>query len=147
MFHHGDAGIELLSQSLLPAVIELAEDKQWRVRLAIIEHIPLLAQQLVGYSICVAHLCLPVFGSLGCPDIRRETRQPLHDMAGRLCVLHSRGCHNELEGTHSGLWSAVGAERHPTKGPVDVHSSELPLPHDDAVCRERTLARVVFMLC
>ena len=39
-------GIEWLSQSLLPAIVELAEDKQWRVRLAIIEHIPLLAQQL-----------------------------------------------------------------------------------------------------
>jgi HEAT repeat len=40
-------GIELLSQSLLPAIIALAEDKQWRVRLAIIENIPLLANQLV----------------------------------------------------------------------------------------------------
>jgi serine/threonine-protein phosphatase 2A regulatory subunit A len=40
-------GIDLLSQSLLPAIIALAEDKQWRVRLAIIENIPLLATQLV----------------------------------------------------------------------------------------------------
>ncbi len=39
-------GIELLSQSLLPAIVKLAEDKQWRVRLAIIEYIPLLASQL-----------------------------------------------------------------------------------------------------
>lgn len=39
-------GIELLSQSLLPAIVALAEDKQWRVRLAIIENIPLLASQL-----------------------------------------------------------------------------------------------------
>lgn len=39
-------GIDLLSQSLLPAIVELAEDKQWRVRLAIIENIPLLANQL-----------------------------------------------------------------------------------------------------
>lgn len=39
-------GIELLAQSLLPAIEELAEDKHWRVRLAIIEHIPLLAGQL-----------------------------------------------------------------------------------------------------
>lgn len=39
-------GIELLSQSLLPAIVTLAEDKQWRVRLAIIEYIPLLASQL-----------------------------------------------------------------------------------------------------
>ena len=39
-------GIELLSQSLLTAIVQLAEDKQWRVRLAIIEYIPLLASQL-----------------------------------------------------------------------------------------------------
>jgi serine/threonine-protein phosphatase 2A regulatory subunit A len=39
-------GIELLSESLLPAIMQLAEDKQWRVRLAIIEYIPLLASQL-----------------------------------------------------------------------------------------------------
>ena len=39
-------GIELLSESLLPAIVELAEDKSWRVRQAIIEYIPLLATQL-----------------------------------------------------------------------------------------------------
>lgn len=36
----------MLSQSLLPAIVELAEDRHWRVRLAIIEYIPLLASQL-----------------------------------------------------------------------------------------------------
>jgi serine/threonine-protein phosphatase 2A regulatory subunit A len=41
-------GIDLLSQSLLPAIVELAGDTQWRVRLAIIENIPLLAAQLVN---------------------------------------------------------------------------------------------------
>lgn len=40
-------GIELLSDSLLPAITQLAEEKQWRVRLAIINFIPLLAKQLV----------------------------------------------------------------------------------------------------
>jgi serine/threonine-protein phosphatase 2A regulatory subunit A len=39
-------GVDLLSESLLPAIVELAEDKSWRVRQAIIEHIPLLANQL-----------------------------------------------------------------------------------------------------
>lgn len=39
-------GIEELSAALLPAIMELAEDKQWRVRQAIIEYIPLLATQL-----------------------------------------------------------------------------------------------------
>ncbi|KAI3811915.1 hypothetical protein L1987_16611 [Smallanthus sonchifolius] len=43
-------GIHLLSLSLLPAIIELAEDRHWRVRLAMIEYIPLLASQLgVGF--------------------------------------------------------------------------------------------------
>jgi serine/threonine-protein phosphatase 2A regulatory subunit A len=43
-------GIDLLSQSLLPAIVELSEDRHWRVRLAIIEYIPLLASQLgVGF--------------------------------------------------------------------------------------------------
>ena len=39
-------GVDLLSQSLLPAIVELAEDRQWRVRLAIIDYIPLLASAL-----------------------------------------------------------------------------------------------------
>ena len=36
-------GVQQLSQSLLPAIVELAEDSKWRVRLAIIEYMPLLA--------------------------------------------------------------------------------------------------------
>jgi len=39
-------GLDQLSQHLLPAIVELAEDRQWRVRLAIIEYTPLLAEQL-----------------------------------------------------------------------------------------------------
>ena len=39
-------GIQQLSQSLLPAITELAEDTKWRVRLAINEYMPLLAEQL-----------------------------------------------------------------------------------------------------
>lgn len=39
-------GVELLSQSLLPAIVDLAEDSKWRVRHAIIEHIPRIADQL-----------------------------------------------------------------------------------------------------
>ncbi|KAK8752318.1 hypothetical protein OTU49_004827, partial [Cherax quadricarinatus] len=35
-----------IQQSLLPAIVELAEDTKWRVRLAIIEYMPLLAGQL-----------------------------------------------------------------------------------------------------
>lgn len=43
-------GISQLTETLLPAILELAEDKKWRVRLAIIEYMPLLAEQLV--SVC-----------------------------------------------------------------------------------------------
>lgn len=39
-------GVRLLSQSLLPAIAELSCDRVWRVRLAIIEFVPLLAAQL-----------------------------------------------------------------------------------------------------
>jgi serine/threonine-protein phosphatase 2A regulatory subunit A len=39
-------GVDRLSQAILPAVMELSEDKQWRVRQAIIEYIPLIATQL-----------------------------------------------------------------------------------------------------
>ncbi len=44
-------GIRQLSQSLLPAIVELAEDAKWRVRLAIIEYMPLLAGQLVSHGL------------------------------------------------------------------------------------------------
>ena len=44
-------GIKQLSQSLLPAIVELAEDTKWRVRLAIIEYMPLLAGQLVSVEL------------------------------------------------------------------------------------------------
>ena len=47
-------GIGQLSQSLLPAIVELAEDAKWRVRLAIIEYMPLLAEQLVS----IMYVCL-----------------------------------------------------------------------------------------
>jgi serine/threonine-protein phosphatase 2A regulatory subunit A len=44
-------GVRQLSQSLLPAIVELASDAKWRVRLGIIEYMPLLAGQLVSYFI------------------------------------------------------------------------------------------------
>lgn len=39
-------GVDLLSQSLLPAITDLAQDSKWRVRLAVIENTPMLAKQL-----------------------------------------------------------------------------------------------------
>ena len=54
-------GIKQLSQSLLPAIVELAEDTKWRVRLAIIEYMPLLAGQLVRYMYKVEPSIINVF--------------------------------------------------------------------------------------
>ena len=61
-------GMDLLSQSLLPAIHELASDRQWRVRLAIIEYIPLLAAQMGSdifneklSELCIGFLGDPVF--------------------------------------------------------------------------------------
>ena len=61
-------GISQLSQSLLPAIVELAEDAKWRVRLAIIEYMPLLAEQLVSTNkytafvrSCIWPLCVCAF--------------------------------------------------------------------------------------
>ena len=53
-----------MSQSLLPAIVELAEDKQWRVRLAIIENIPLLAEQLgvVFFNEKLSTMCMSWLG-------------------------------------------------------------------------------------
>lgn len=39
-------GVDLLAQSLLPTILELANDGKWRVRQAIIDHMPMLATQL-----------------------------------------------------------------------------------------------------
>ena len=61
---HAVIGIDLLSQSLLPAIVELAEDKSWRVRQAIIEYIPLLATQLgrAFFDEQLGNLCLSWLG-------------------------------------------------------------------------------------
>ena len=57
-------GVDLLSQSLLPAIVDLAEDAKWRVRLAVIGHIPKLAQHLGGdfFSDKLNALCLTWLG-------------------------------------------------------------------------------------
>ena len=64
-------GIDLLSQSLLPAIVELAEDRHWRVRLAIIEYIPLLASQLgVGFfDDKLGALCMQWLKDKVCEDL------------------------------------------------------------------------------
>ena len=50
-------GIQQLSQSLLPAIVELAEDTKWRVRLAIIEYMPLLAGMRLKWNRCQLNSC------------------------------------------------------------------------------------------
>lgn len=57
-------GIQLLADNLLPAIVELAEDKSWRVRQAIIEYIPLLATQLgrTFFDEQLANLCMSWLG-------------------------------------------------------------------------------------
>ena len=48
VFYFKVIGSSHLSQSILPAIIELAIDGKWRVRLAIIEFIPHLSAQMVS---------------------------------------------------------------------------------------------------
>ena len=53
-----------MSQSLLPAILDLSSDKKWRIRLAIIEHLPALAQQLgvEFFETKLAELCTTWLG-------------------------------------------------------------------------------------
>lgn len=37
-------GVDTLSSSLLPAIKELTEDKKWRNRITVLEHLPFLAK-------------------------------------------------------------------------------------------------------
>jgi serine/threonine-protein phosphatase 2A regulatory subunit A len=53
-----------LTQSLLPAIIDLADDSKWRIRLAVIERIPLLAKQL-GKEVFTDELLTLCVGWLG----------------------------------------------------------------------------------
>jgi serine/threonine-protein phosphatase 2A regulatory subunit A len=46
----GIIGVEHIQSTLLPAIVDLSNDKNWRVRAEIIQHIPVLASQLdVGF--------------------------------------------------------------------------------------------------
>jgi serine/threonine-protein phosphatase 2A regulatory subunit A len=57
-------GVDLLGASLLPAVQVLAQDSKWRVRMSLIEHMPMLAKRLGSEyfnsrmrEICMGWLC------------------------------------------------------------------------------------------
>merc|ERR1712227_1078133 len=61
-------GVELLAQSLLPTILDLSRDQKWRVRMAIIDNMPILAEKLGPAffdeklcSQCIAWLCDDVF--------------------------------------------------------------------------------------
>lgn len=77
-------GVDLLSQSLLPAIVDLAEDPKWRVRLAIIEHIPMLGEQLgkAFFNEKLNNLCLTCLGD----DVYSVRRLAASNLE-KLCVL------------------------------------------------------------
>ena len=79
------SGPELLAQSLLPAVLDLAEDGRWRIRLAVIKRMPLLAKQLGGEFFTDRLLALCV-GWLGddISSIREEAAANLKELTALL---------------------------------------------------------------
>ena len=68
------AGIDSVASQLLPAILELAEDKQWRVRLSIIEKIPLIAADLVLFLCFFVSLFLCFFISFS-PFFKKQNRE------------------------------------------------------------------------
>lgn len=69
-------GIDLLGESLMPAIENLADDNHWRVRLAIIKYIPLLATQL-GADVFQQQL------GLQCMRWLEDQVRPAHACVGR----------------------------------------------------------------
>ena len=76
---------EQLSASLLPAIMELAADPKWRVRLQIIEHTPSLAKQL-GHEFFDAKLSELCMNWLGDPvySIREAATANLTKLVARV---------------------------------------------------------------
>ena len=54
-----------LSQSLLPAIVELAEDTKWRVRLAIIEYVR-ICHFLLNNWLATLHYIVSLYGIYLC---------------------------------------------------------------------------------
>jgi hypothetical protein len=136
-------GIDLLSQSLLPAIIELSEDRQWRVRLALIEYIPLLAKQLgvQFFDEKLSALCMTWLGDTVLARIfflrflsfclAFASMSSLEFQSALiLCLglLHSRSCHSEPEESGADLWRRVGHHQHPAEGSLSslLHLSFSP---------------------
>ncbi len=74
-------GASQLSQSLLPAIVELAEDGKWRVRLAIVEYTPLLAAQLVSRNLFAFHIFSASIAGSGV--LRREIAAIVYGLVDR----------------------------------------------------------------
>lgn len=85
--HVAVIGTDKLSQSLLPAIQDLIDDDAWRIRLAIIEYIPLVAKQL-GVEFFDSHL---VDLCLNCLQDRSK-KGYLHDPIACACVC-ACACH------------------------------------------------------
>ena len=96
-------GVDLLSQELLPAIKDLAEDIHWRVRLAIIEYVPLLAPQMG-----TAFLFQKGEGDKG-----GAAQRVVPAVAQRQGAQHPRGGGGELAETHGGVRRGMGARAHP----------------------------------
>lgn len=52
---HRVIGIKYMSQSVLPVLVELAEDSQWRIRVATIKYLPVLVAEMVIPSFIFIH--------------------------------------------------------------------------------------------
>jgi serine/threonine-protein phosphatase 2A regulatory subunit A len=74
--------VELLSSSLLPAIVDLAEDNKWRVRFAIIEHIPHIATQLGSdyFNEKLCNLCMTWLGD-DVYSIRKAATENLYKLS------------------------------------------------------------------
>lgn len=153
-------GVELLSQSLLPAIVDLAEDPKWRVRMAIIELIPMLGQQLgkAFFSEKLNNLCLTCLGD----DVYSVRRLAAGNLE-KLCTLFGEDwcCSNivpRLQKMHSHtnylqrMTSLYGAEVLSQSLSPDILETELvPMAMDmtgDAVPNVRfTVAKTLEALC
>ena len=84
-------GIGQLSTSLLPAIVELAEDSKWRVRMAIIEYMPLLAEQLVSLSLYM-YVCLHTHCTCGRPKWKSNILSRISSTSSSLMCCSASFC-------------------------------------------------------
>jgi serine/threonine-protein phosphatase 2A regulatory subunit A len=150
-------GIEVLSQSLLPALASLAADIKWRVRLAVIQHMPLLLNQVSAAffgdkftDMCLAWLSDPVF-AVRCAAV--DNLKVLHTRLGEswtcTCVIpkletltSNKSYLLRLTGLHaiqalSSCLSVSNAEKHLI--PRVLHLAKDPVPNIRMNCARALL--------